>query len=147
MLRTVVILGLAAALLGGCADGEDGDRGGKAKRPPVVVLVFDEFPTDALLRPTARSTPSAIPNFAALARTSTWFPNAFTIYDSTFKAVPAILDGVAAAAGTAADQRSTSRSFTPHGPARVRRGRRGVGVRALSAAPSARGRGSGARAS
>ena len=107
MLRTVVILGLAAALLGGCAGGEDDDdRGGKARRPPVVVLVFDEFPTDALLTPGGEIDRERFPNFAALARTSTWFPNAFTTYDSTFKAVPSILDGVLPVEGTAADQRS-----------------------------------------
>ena len=33
------------------------------------------------------------PGFAALARDSTWFRNAHTIYDSTSKAVPAIMDG------------------------------------------------------
>ena len=106
MPRTVVILGLVAALLGGCASDEDDDRGGKAKRPPVVVLVLDEFPTDALLTPGGNIDRERFPNFAALARTSTWFPNAFTVYDSTFKAVPSILDGVLPVEGTAADQRS-----------------------------------------
>ena len=33
------------------------------------------------------------PNFAALAATGTWFKNAHTVYDSTTKAIPAVLDG------------------------------------------------------
>jgi hypothetical protein len=61
-------------------------------RPPVVVLILDEFPTDDLLRPDGRIDARRFPNFARLASMSTWFPNAFTVYDSTFKAVPAILD-------------------------------------------------------
>ena len=101
----MAILAATAALLCGCA-GEDDDSGGKAPRPPVVVLVLDEFPTDALLTPSGEIDRERFPNFAALARTSTWFPNAFTVYDSTFKAVPSILDGVLPVEGTAADQRS-----------------------------------------
>lgn len=104
MLRVAALLA-AVALLGGCAGDED-DRGGKPARPPVVVLVLDEFPTDALLTPGGEIDRERFPNFAALARTSTWFPNAFTVYDSTFKAVPSILDGIMPMAGTAADQRS-----------------------------------------
>jgi hypothetical protein len=61
-------------------------------RPPVVVLILDEFPTDDLLRPDGRIDALRFPNFARLASISTWFPNAYTVYDSTFKAVPAILD-------------------------------------------------------
>jgi hypothetical protein len=61
-------------------------------RPPVVVLILDEFPTDDLLRPDGRIDARRFPNFARLASMSTWFPNAHTVYDSTFKAVPAILD-------------------------------------------------------
>jgi hypothetical protein len=37
---------------------------------------------------------------------STWFPNGHTVYDSTFKAVPSILDGRLPKLGTAADVRS-----------------------------------------
>ncbi len=61
-------------------------------RPPVIVLILDEFPTDDLLRPDGGIDARRFPNFARLASISTWFPNAFTVYDSTFKAVPAILD-------------------------------------------------------
>ena len=37
---------------------------------------------------------------------STWFPNGHTVYDSTFKAVPSILDGRLPKRGTAPDVRS-----------------------------------------
>ena len=62
------------------------------RRPPVVMIVLDEFPVDHLLRPDGRIDEGRYPGFAALAETATWFPNAHTVYDSTTKAVPAILD-------------------------------------------------------
>ena len=62
-------------------------------RPPVVVVVFDEFPADDLLGPDGKIDAERFPNFAELASMSTWFPNGHTVYDSTFKAVPSILDG------------------------------------------------------
>jgi Sulfatase len=64
-----------------------------AARPPVVVLVLDEFPTDSLLRPDGHIDRARYPGFARLAAHSTWFPNATTVADSTTRAVPAILDG------------------------------------------------------
>ncbi|HYN52372.1 MAG TPA: hypothetical protein VES62_15735, partial [Thermoleophilaceae bacterium] len=75
-------------------------------KPPVVVVVFDEFPTDTLLTPGGEIDAARFPNFAALANTSTWFRNGHTVYDSTFKAVPAILDARLPRPGTAADVRS-----------------------------------------
>jgi hypothetical protein len=77
-----------------------------AGHPPVVVVVFDEFPADDLLRPDGSIDAERFPNFARLAAISTWFPNGHTVYDSTFKAVPAILDGRAPRDRTAADVRS-----------------------------------------
>ena len=102
MLRALAIAA-TGLLLAGCASEE---RHATAVKPPVVVLVLDEFPTDSLLTPSGEIDAARYPNFAALARMSTWFPNAYTVFDSTFKAVPAILDGVMPADGTAADQRS-----------------------------------------
>jgi hypothetical protein len=64
-----------------------------AKRPPVVMIVFDEFPVDSLLLPDGTIDSRRFPGFAALARHSTWFPNASTVYDSTQQAVPAMLAG------------------------------------------------------
>ena len=74
---------------------------------PVVVLVFDEFPLDTLLRPDGthrrRALPATSPTWP---RTPPGSRNAFTIYDSTFKSVPAIMDAVTPRRGTAADYRS-----------------------------------------
>jgi hypothetical protein len=68
--------------------------------------VFDEFPADDLLRPDGTIDADRFPNFAELASISTWFPNATTVYDSTFGAVPAILDGRLPGPHEAADVRS-----------------------------------------
>lgn len=63
------------------------------RRPPVVMILMDEFPIDAMLGPDGRIDAVRYPNFAALADTGTWFKNASTVYDSTTKAIPEILDG------------------------------------------------------
>lgn len=60
---------------------------------PVVVVTFDEFAGYALMGDRARIDASRYPNFAALARRGTWFPNATTVSSSTTYAVPAILSG------------------------------------------------------
>ena len=97
----------AAVLLSGCMGIGDEESAQSAERhPPVVVVVFDEFPTDVLLGPDGRIDAERYPNFAELASMSTWFPNGHTIYDSTFKAVPSILDGRLPKRGTAPDVRS-----------------------------------------
>src|SRR5215212_7456222 len=97
----------AAVLLSGCLGVGDEDTAESAERhPPVVVVVFDEFPADDLLAPNGQIDAERFPNFAELASMSTWFPNAHTVYDSTFKAVPSILDGRLPKPGTAPDVRS-----------------------------------------
>jgi sulfatase-like protein len=60
---------------------------------PVVMVVFDEFPGISLLDAEDEVDPVRYPGFAQLAKDGTWFPNAHSIYDSTSKAVPAIMDG------------------------------------------------------
>jgi hypothetical protein len=101
------------ALLLGLSCSSDGSKvshaSASAKRPYVVLLVMDEFPGDSLLDKHRRIDPVRYPNFAALAGDATWFRNAFSIYDSTTKAVPLILDGIKPHKGTAAD-----RSDHPH---------------------------------
>ena len=79
------------------------------KRPDVVLVVMDEFPGDSLLDRHRRIDPVRYPNFAALASDATWFRNAYSVYDSTTKAVPLILDGMRPRPGTSAD-----RSDHPH---------------------------------
>ncbi len=61
--------------------------------PPVVFLLLDEFPADMLIGRGGRIDPVRYPNFARLAREGYWFPNATTVYDSTTKAAPTIMDG------------------------------------------------------
>jgi hypothetical protein len=66
---------------------------GGIKPVPVVMVVFDEFPGTSLLDDRGDVDPVRYPGFAQLAKDGTWFPNAHSIYDSTAKAVPAIMDG------------------------------------------------------
>jgi hypothetical protein len=99
-----VLIGAAVAV---AVEGEDDERASAAeRRPPIVVIVFDEFPTETLTRPGGEIDAERYPNFAELARTSTWFRNGYTVFDSSFKAVPSILDGRMPAPRTAADVRS-----------------------------------------
>ena len=64
-----------------------------ASRPPVVLLIFDEFPGDALLGPDGRVDATRYPAFAELARRSWRFKNAYASFDFTRQAVPLIFDG------------------------------------------------------
>ena len=118
--RKALALLLIAGVVAGCGCGSGGtapvaSRGAAAvkvpRKPPVVILVMDEFPTDALLGPDRRVDPARFPNFADLARISTWFPNSTTVYDSTPKAVPLILDGRKPFLGEAADTRDHRHSI------------------------------------
>ena len=93
-LLLAVAAGAALALPGA------GSRAAADDRPPVVLLIFDEFPVDDLVRPDGRIDAARFPNFARLAATSTWFRSGTTVYDSTTKAVPAILDARAPRKGT-----------------------------------------------
>jgi Sulfatase len=102
--RAWAVLLAGAVAMAGCSFGED--EPARTEKPPVVVLILDEFPADAILRPDGQIDAERFPNFAALARISTWFPNGHTVYDSTFKSVPAILDARLPRPRTAADVRS-----------------------------------------
>ena len=59
--------------------------------PPVVIVVFDEFSTEALMDRDLAIDSSRFPNFAALARDGTWYRNATTVADHTTDAVPSLL--------------------------------------------------------
>lgn len=63
------------------------------KKPPVVMIIMDEFPVDAMLGSDGKIDPVRYPNFAAMSRYGTWFKNATTTYDSTTRAVPEVMDG------------------------------------------------------
>ena len=77
--------------------------------PPVVMLLLDEFPIDMIRRADGSIDPVRYPNFARLAHDAYWFPNATTIYDSTPKAIPVILDGRLPREGTTSTPR-----YHPH---------------------------------
>jgi hypothetical protein len=59
---------------------------------PIVWISFDEFPATSLMAPGGQIDAKRFPNFAALARQSTWYRNATTVYDSTEHAQPLFLD-------------------------------------------------------
>lgn len=66
---------------------------GIEKRPPIVLIVFDEFPTISLLNKNLEIDAVRYPNFASFARDAYWFRNATTVHNLTDVAVPAILTG------------------------------------------------------
>jgi Sulfatase len=66
---------------------------GGIARVPVVMVLFDELPSTSLLDEKQRIDAKRYPGFAELAGDSTWFRNAHAIYDSTSRAIPAIMDG------------------------------------------------------
>ena len=62
-------------------------------KTPVVLIVFDEFPTIALMNRAQHVDAARFPNFASLARNATWYRSATTVHPHTEHAVPAILTG------------------------------------------------------
>ncbi len=62
--------------------------------PPIVFLIFDEFPLASLIDPAGNLRRDRYPNFAALADDGTWFRNAMTVQQQTEHSVPAILTGI-----------------------------------------------------
>ena len=62
-------------------------------RPPVVMILFDEFPLSSLLDSKGRIDRRVYPNFAALADQSTWYRNATGVAGYTPWALPAMLTG------------------------------------------------------
>jgi Sulfatase len=66
---------------------------GGVARAPVVVVLFDELPVTSLMDDRGRVDAKRFPAFGELARRSTWFRNAYAVYDSTERAQPAIMDG------------------------------------------------------
>jgi Sulfatase len=132
-LPALVVAGVVLTLTSATSDGPDARRTAKAsvrptppprpdaraqsragqapRRPHAILLVLDEFPSDSLLDAEGRIDPVRYPNFAALAADGTWFPNAYSVYDSTTKAVPLILDGIRPHPGTSPDRRDHPRSI------------------------------------
>jgi hypothetical protein len=66
---------------------------GGVTRAPILVVLFDELPTTTLMDDRGRIDAERFPGFGELAATGTWYRNAYTVYDSTERAQPAIMDG------------------------------------------------------
>ena len=64
-----------------------------ARTPPIVLVIFDELPTNSLLDATGAIDAGRFPNIAAFTRGAYWFRNASTVAYSTSDAVPVILSG------------------------------------------------------
>ena len=116
LLRLVLpIAAISAAVLAIVSTSSDGRDDGHStrvpRRPNVVLIIMDEFPGDSLLDRRRRIDAVRYPNLAWLARRATWFPNAFTRYDSTPKAVPLILDGKRPHKGQPPDPRGHRRTI------------------------------------
>jgi len=63
------------------------------KHPPLVVILFDEFPLKSLLDSKGQIDKRVYPNFAKLADQSTWYRNATGVSGFTPWAMPAMLTG------------------------------------------------------
>jgi hypothetical protein len=89
MARPLGLILIACALLAGCAESGAAERRVAADRgrPPVVMIVFDEFSTISLLDSRGRIDAAHYPGFAALARDATWFPYATASLDETGRAM------------------------------------------------------------
>ena len=68
-------------------------RTGSGPLPPVVMVVFDEFPLKSLLDSSGQIDRRVYPRFAELAGQATWYRNATGIGGWTPYAVPSMLDG------------------------------------------------------
>lgn len=66
---------------------------GGVTRTPIVVVLLDELPVETLIGEGNRIDAARFPGFGELARSATWLRNAYTVYDSTERAQPAIMDG------------------------------------------------------
>lgn len=99
-MKRLVAGGLVLALLPGLV--HPPPAAAKRPRTPVVLFVFDETPLVSLLGRNGRIDARRYPNFARLARGSTWYANASTVSDATHLAIPSILDGRSPRKGTPA---------------------------------------------
>jgi hypothetical protein len=66
---------------------------GGVARAPIVVVLLDELPSNTLVGENDQLDTKRYPGFGELAKHATWFRNAYTVYDSTERAQPAIMDG------------------------------------------------------
>ena len=79
--------------------------------PDVVMFVFDELPTVALLDGRGQIDAELYPNFARVAAMSTWYRNNTSVASFTMQAVPAILTG-RLSSSSSADRADDENLFT-----------------------------------
>ena len=65
----------------------------RGRPAPVVMVVLDELCGMELMEENRQIDAARYPNFAELARGSTWFRNATTVFPDTWQAVPVLLSG------------------------------------------------------
>jgi hypothetical protein len=68
--------------------------GSVVSAPSVVMITFDEWPTDSFVGANGQIDRNLFPNIAAFADTSTWYRNETSVTNATWHAVPAILTGM-----------------------------------------------------
>ena len=78
---------------------------------PIVQIVLDELPQTTLADARGRIDAELFPNFARLARESTWYRNATTVDDLTTEAIPAQLTGEQPEPGSLPTTRDHPRSL------------------------------------
>ncbi len=66
---------------------------GGVTQSEIVVVLLDELPANTLVDAQGKLDTERFPGFGELAENATWFENAYTVYDSTERAQPAIMDG------------------------------------------------------
>ncbi|MCX7619717.1 MAG: sulfatase-like hydrolase/transferase [Acidimicrobiales bacterium] len=71
-----------------------------ASPAPVVFLLFDELPLVSLLDGSGQIDSVMFPNFAELAKETTWFRNTVTVATYTTQAVPSLLSGTVQTSGS-----------------------------------------------
>ena len=68
---------------------------GSGDPPPVVMIVFDEWPLASVIRRDGTIDADLYPNVATLAGDATWYPDTTTVANLTNFAVPSLLTGSA----------------------------------------------------
>lgn len=88
------ILALPTSLRAGSPD--DGNVALRAvtNPVPVVMVIFDEFPTASLIDTEGNLLRERFPGFARLASDGVWYRQNTTVHETTTRAVPAILSGM-----------------------------------------------------
>jgi hypothetical protein len=76
---------------------------GSGDPPPVVMIVFDEWPLASVIRGDGTIDADLYPNVAALAGDATWYPDTTTVANLTNFAVPSLLTGNRPVEGETAD--------------------------------------------